>query len=532
VRDISPAERRELLKSQTGKLKETLAAMSLIEAEEALEEGDIATAINAFRDAIKNFPENPFYYIKLSEVFLAESDIPEAIKTLNLALTHSPTNPVIKAKIAELEIANKNANKDKTPSNAPSLANASSASVAIQPPPQGSVKSKYAKLGLPGISPSSAPSSTSLGQDKTVPLPAKVLTKTQLERRERKKELKSQTGRLKETLAEMSLIEAEESLERGDRLTAIIALQDAIRNYPENPAYYLKLAEMHVQDTKIHEAIKLLTTALEYAPQNPELTSKLNQLQESIKPKNEIIAPPQAPNPQALKEIDPAVLADIDAHAGDRSKTPDQKQTSTKFNASKLLCPKCNLINDIQDSKCTSCNTPLNRFNRLKLKSQETILELSNRLKTRDIVVLVAIVIIIIVSVPLARRENAILVEPLEPIDQGVLNPQKAEFQWDSITENIGFLLVIEKDGKKIIERYTNKLVYTLTYEEMQLLEIGSIYKWEAIPVSPKRVTLNYRTKKHEFRLGSNQPSTNQESPPTYNQQNNQPKPIGKGLDK
>jgi ribosomal protein L40E len=243
--------------------------------------------------------------------------------------------------------------------------------------------------------------------------------------------------------------------------------------------------------------------ALEYTPQDTVLNNKLTELQESLKPK--IIAPPPPINPQELKEIPSEVLSDIDSHAIDYSKVPEQKLAGStgKLSANKLLCPKCNTINSVDDAKCTKCHTPLSRFNRLKIKSHETIIELSNRLKTKDIVILIAITIVIIVSFPLARRENAIVVEPLQPTHQAILDPNKAEFQWDAITENIGFLLVIEKDGKKIIERYTNKLIYTLTYEELEMLEVDAVYKWQAIPISPKRVALNYRTMKLEFRVAS-----------------------------
>ncbi|MBI4854389.1 MAG: tetratricopeptide repeat protein [Acidobacteria bacterium] len=523
MRDISPAERRELLKSQTGKLKETLAQMSLIEAEEALEEGDTATAISALYDAIKNFPENPFYYIKLSEVFQSENKVHDAIKVLTSALKHCPTNPVIKAKIAELEIVNKNAkNNALTQANTPNSVSNSATQTATQilsDQATINVKSKYAKLSLPSIS-NPQTSESSAKEDKTVPL-VKTLTKTQLERRERKKELKSQTGRLKETLAEMSLIESEECLERGDRLGAINSLQDAIRNYPENPTYYLKLAELQAQDSKVTEAIKLLNTALEYAPQHPELISKLNELEESIKPKT--IAPPQVASTQELKEVPAEVLADIDAYV-ERSKITNQKQSTIKFNVNKLLCPKCNTINDINSAKCANCNTPLSRFNKLRLKSQETILELQNRIKARDIAILISIAIIIVISFPLARRENAIVVEPLEPSNESTLDLNNAEFQWDTTTENIGFLLIIEKDNKKIIERYTSNLVYTLTYEESGRLQANEVYKWQVVPVSPKRKNLNFRTKQLEFRVAPLNSRSN-------SQENNQKSLQGKNLD-
>lgn len=541
MRDLSAAERRELLKSQTGKLKETLAAMSLIEAEEALEEGDLPRAINSLHDAIKNFPENPFYYIKLSEVFQSESKIPEAIKTLNLALTYCPNNPVVKNKILVLETVSKKLSQADSSQDTHLQTNVviatspidSRANTILPPlltsslPTQlsSSVKSNYAKFGLPGvISTNSSPTENlpKLGKDKTVPLPVKILTKAQLDRRDRKKELKTQTGRLKETLAEMSLIESEECLDRGDRLGAINSLQDAIKNYPENPVYYLRLVEIHVQDNKTPDAIKLLNTALEYTPQHQELTKKLEELEEYLKPKN-IIAPPQAIDPKELKEIPAEVLADIDAHV-EQAKTTNEKQQTTKLNVNKLLCPKCNILNDINDVKCSNCNTPLSRFNRLKTKSQETIVELSNRLKARNVAILIIIAIVIVISFPIAKRENAIVVEPLEPIDKSVLDIRKAEFQWDTVAENIGFLLTIEKDGKKIIERYTSNLIYTLTYEEMGRLEANEVYSWEVTPISPKRQTLNYRTKKLEFRLAPLTPTqSGQENlPPISTQENSQ----------
>jgi tetratricopeptide (TPR) repeat protein len=574
VRDLSASERRELLKSQTGKLKETLAAMSLIEAEEALEEGNTAGAINSFYEAIRHFPENPFYYIKLSEILQGEAKVTDAINTLKSSLQYCPNNPVIKKRLTELEAINPNTSKapaqtinteNTVPLPSPNII-ASKPKLAPPPPPppdlpsqlSSSVKSNYAKLGLPGTSqPQSLEEVSTTSKDKTVPLPVKTLTKTQLERRERKRDLKSQTGRLKETLAEMSLIEAEECLERGDKTGAINSLKDAIKNYPENPTYYLKLTDLYIEENKQPEAIKLLSAALEYSPQNDELKNKLEKIQESLKPKNEIIAP-QVTHSQKLKEIPAEVLADIDAHVErskipnqkqsstietqlERSKIPNQKQPTAKLNANKLLCPKCNIINDIEDLKCTYCNTPLSAANKIKPKPPETVVENSNRLKTKNIIILVVMAIVLAISFPLARRENAIVVDPIEPADKSTLDINKAEFQWDSVTENIGFLLTIEKDNQKIIERYTNNLVYTLSYDEIGLLKTNEVYSWQVIPVSPKRETLNYRTKKSEFKVINSTLSTNSQetsistpSPtPTQsiNQSESQKPSQGKSLD-
>ncbi|MBL8193719.1 MAG: hypothetical protein JNM06_08035, partial [Blastocatellia bacterium] len=83
---------------------------------------------------------------------------------------------------------------------------------------------------------------------------------------------KGQTAKLKETLAEMSFIEAKEALERSDRSSAIKALNEAIKHCPENSTYYLQLVEVLAETSKT-DAINILNTALRFFPDDQLLNN-------------------------------------------------------------------------------------------------------------------------------------------------------------------------------------------------------------------------------------------------------------------
>lgn len=480
-------------KGQTAKLKETLAEMSFIEAKEALERGDRNSAINALNEAIKHCPENSTYYLKLVEV-LAETSKVDAINILNTALRFFPDDKRLNDKLKQLEDSYPDFNETQLDFNY--NLNETMLDFAQEP---GKKLIKFPEKPKPVNLPQTMPVQTkanNLQEAETQPKQSFA---------ERRKNLKSQTGRLKETLAEMSFIEAEESLERGDRSSAIDALNEAIKNFPENSVYYLKLADVLAENSK-PEAITMLNQALDKVSDNSEITAKLAELQPKPKPKSTLST-----------SIKPANFSD-------KAKSPAKvKDDSEVFLSSpddslskKVTCPACKQLNDIKQVKCQRCTRPLSRVNRIKAKSIESVSNLSNRLKTRDIIILIGIIAITLVSFPIAHKQTALVVKILRPNDQGVLFKEQPEFQWDVEMENLGFLLVVEKDGKTIVERFTNNSFYTLSYEEIERLETGELYTWKVIPLSPKRVPLNYKSKVSDFRVAV---KLEQESASQNNQQ-------------
>src|SRR5205823_3979108 len=91
----------------------------------------------------------------------------------------------------------------------------------------------------------------------------------------------SDQDNIKKTLAEMGFIEANERLANGDRPGAISHYRDALNYAPDNESYYLRLAEVLAEDLNtVAEAEQLLTKAVELAPNNMELRSKLAEIRE------------------------------------------------------------------------------------------------------------------------------------------------------------------------------------------------------------------------------------------------------------
>jgi ribosomal protein L40E len=371
---------------------------------------------------------------------------------------------------------------------------------------------------------------------------------------ERRKLLKSQTGRLQETLAEMSSIEAEEALERSDRSGAITSLKEAIKYFPENINYYIKLSEILAIDS-ISEAVATLDKALEYSPNNEEIKERINklkqpnksinssvkQLTQEKKQKGVITLPPsiyktpkKEPEPkfpdfsetiqlQSSSELTvpkritqelvspplpieaPIYSEKINKRTQEIVLLPAEDSVPKISNEKKLLCPKCNLVNSIKSNKCERCNTRLTRFNKIKTQAQQKAIALSNRIKTQNIIILTVIVFAILISIPLAYKDTVIMINPLSPNEKGILYKNNPSFQWDVSAENVLFLLTIQDSkNNKVIERLTDQFIYTLSYEEAETLKTGEVYKWKVIPLSPKRVPLKYKSKELNFILSSN----------------------------
>jgi tetratricopeptide (TPR) repeat protein len=492
------SKEKNLPNGQTAKLKETLAEMSFIEAKEALERGDRNSAINALNEAIKNCPENSTYYLKLVEV-LAENSKTDAINILNTALRFSPDNQLLNNKLKQLEDAYPDFNETQLDFNY----NLNETMLDFpQEPEKKLIKfpEKPKPINIPQITPTQV-GTNNLQEAEIQPKPSFT---------ERRKKLKSQTGKLKETLAEMSFIEAEEALERGDHSGAINALNEAIKNFPENSLYYLKLAEVLAETSK-PEAINILNQSLDKVSDNSEITVKLAELQPKPKPTSTLhTSNKPASSPNNAKSLPTKAKVKDDSEV--ILSSPDDSLPSNK-----ITCPACKQLNDIKQVKCQRCTRPLSRVNRIKAKSIESVSNLSNRLKTRDIIILIGIIVITLASFPIAQKQSALVVKILRPNDQGVLFREQPEFQWDVDMENLGFLLVVEKDGKTIVERFTSNSFYTLSYEEIERLETGELYTWKVIPLSPKRVPLNYKSKVSDFRVAV---KLEQE---TANQNNQQP---------
>lgn len=476
------SKEENLPKGQTAKLKETLAEMSFIEAKEALERSDRSSAIKALNEAIKHCPENSTYYLQLVEV-LAETSKTDAINILNTALRFFPDDQLLNNKLKQLEDSYPDFNETQLDFNY-------NLNETMLDFPQEPAKKliKFPEKPKPINTPQLVPT-----QIKTNNLEESE-TQPKLSFSERRKNLKSQTGRLKETLAEMSFIEAEESLERGDRISAIDALNEAIKNFPENYVYYLKLANILAENSK-SEAIELLKQALDKVSDNSEITAKLAELQPKPKPKPTLSTSNKPVNSSGdIKSLPTKAKVKDDSEV--ILSSPDDNLSTNK-----VACPACKQLNDIKQVKCQRCTRPLSRVNRIKAKSIESVSNLSNHLKTRDIIILIGIMVITLVSFPIAHKQTALAVKILQPNDQGVLFKEQPEFQWDVDMENLGFLLVVEKDGKPIVERFTNNSFYTLSYEEIERLETGELYTWKVIPLSPKRVPLNYKSKVSDFRV-------------------------------
>lgn len=451
MNNISPSERRKKLKSQTGKLKETLAEMSFIEAEEALERSDRSSAISSIKEAIKNFPENPEYYLKLSELLEADS-LTEAIATLNKALEHVPDNEEVTEKLEQLKKLTqlKQAKKIKPIGNIPIT-------------PTQDLSQQKRKKGVITIPPALYKTGQKKGEDDSS---QSAISENTLD-----------NSPIKETMPLESALKT--SINNHNNKTQEIVSLPPTTNDSSSGKEKLLCPKCNLVNNLQNFKCERCGNAL-----NSFNRIKYNTAEISIKDLNK---------EQPLEKS----ISPTNSNTGEIEILPADDAVLSK---KKLRCPKCNLVNSIQNFKCERCGTTLNRFNKVRVQAQQKIGYFSNRLKTSSIIVLSIIGLVLLISLPLAYKDTVMVINPLNPNDQGVLLRENPQFQWEVSAENILFLLTIkENNGNKVIERLTDQYIYTLSYEEIEMLKTGEVYQWQVVPVSPKRVPVKYKSKTLSF---------------------------------
>ncbi len=297
----------------------------------------------------------------------------------------------------------------------------------------------------------------------------------------------AEDGAVKKALAEISFIEANETLEKGDLPSAITKYKEAIGYFPDNTDYYLKLVESFKKDIKYKlELDVLLKDIARKFPDNSEIKEKLEEL-----------------NPLPKQEIKPlAKTINYNKNSWANTKPlEDNKETNLKKPTEKLAkAPKINTSN------ISNAKTPANNSQTKKLKNNVYIFTEETKKQKRYVQVitllfLIALPIGIFLGLNKSYKETIIETVPIAPESQSNLALNQLYFCWASNTDKADYLLQIEQEGNVVLERYTKEKFYLVSQEEAQVIKKNTYCTWRAIPISPKRESLNYRTIEGQFML-------------------------------
>jgi hypothetical protein len=120
-----------------------------------------------------------------------------------------------------------------------------------------------------------------------------------------------------------------------------------------------------------------------------------------------------------------------------------------------------------------------------------------------------AISMLILILLPLgifwglnrSYKETIIETSPISPDAQSKLTQNQLYFCWNSNSDKVDYLFQIEQDGKPVLERYTKEKFYLVSQEDSVLLRKNVYSTWRAIPISPKREPLKYKTYESQFMI-------------------------------
>jgi hypothetical protein len=265
---------------------------------------------------------------------------------------------------------------------------------------------------------------------------------------------KKRTARIASmALAKIAFCDGETLLASGDVEGAIPQFREAINFDDQNDHYYYQLAmALARRNDSRAEAIEMLQKAITLNPDKAEYLEKLEQLQKNV--------PEKAVAIEEINNLNTKVKI-----------VPTQYKRTRTRSVKQLLTKRSEQVGKLVGFKLTA------------------------------IIILVLLSASILLSISWSYKNSRIEITPLWPKDQAALNPSQIEFRWLSSTESVDYLLQLETNGEKVIERYTREKMYTLTREELGLIKPNYHYRWRVIPVSPKRQPVDYKTVDREFKV-------------------------------
>ena len=254
-------------------------------------------------------------------------------------------------------------------------------------------------------------------------------------------------------LARINFFEGESLLKRGEARAAITQFREAINNDEKNDQYYYKLAlTLAADENSMAEAREALLKAIALNKNNPDYQAQLGLLYK--KSGGEAIPVKERHIKRHIETVSPAIKP---ARVGRRKR-------------------------------------------KLRLVGKELI-ERPEGFKLINIIVLGLIVVFTLSALSLSLRASRFEIKLLIPEEKATLKISDIEFRWVPHAGNIDYLIQVETNGKKVLERYTRANRYVPTIEEMSLFKPGYRYQWRVVPISPKRRPLAFKTNDREFKV-------------------------------
>lgn len=287
------------------------------------------------------------------------------------------------------------------------------------------------------------------------------------------------------TLAEMSFYDGKDMLERGDLPGAIGLFREAI-HYDAKKAdyyYYLSLALAKEASTRA-EARAAIQKAIEIERNNPYFHAQLGLI---YKDEGEIYKAIGSFNiALGIDEKHEVAKRELAALKLDSSIRPGR---ATPRGGVKVLTEED--LNEARETK--------GRKGRWVTEGVST--RLPARITPLNIAILMGFLAISVFAIFKSQQVSTIEIKPIVPQDKAVVANTHIEFRWTSSAEGVDYLLQIEQQGKKMLERYTRENLYVLSKEDLENFKPDQTYQWRVIPVSPRREKLDYQTRDHEFRI-------------------------------
>jgi TPR repeat len=292
----------------------------------------------------------------------------------------------------------------------------------------------------------------------------------------------AQDGAVKKALAEISFIEANETLEKGDIQSAIAKYKEAISYSENNADYYLKLVDAFNKDSKYKSELDvLLKDVTRKFPDNGEVKAKLAQL--NPLPKQEA-KKTSKPNDNKKGTETSSKLLEHSKEQKHTEKITKSLKSNAKSNA--------NVDSNIDNSRMRKLKNNVYVFTE-GTKKQNTYVQVIT------VAFLILLPIAILFGLNRSYKETIIETIPVAPESQSNLLVNQLYFCWTSNTDKTDYLLQIEQEGKPVLERYTREKFYSLSQEDAKSIKKNVYCTWRAIPISPKREPLKYKSSDGQF---------------------------------
>lgn len=333
------------------------------------------------------------------------------------------------------------------------------------------------------------------------------------------------------TLAEVSFMEANELLAKGDYLNAIKFYQDAINYEPNNQTYRQKLAQASDlaknKQSTTNSAKKMtskllqdLTNSSNPANSNNLANKKVEKEPASV---NETLAAVSFMEANelldagnmlgAIERLREAVKYDPNnsVYATKLASVLVESKTAKTTQLKKADLPKSALAllpNDEEKpaptkGKTSKLSKNLKTTEESNLDSPLSTTISSKKTKTsRRSFIAIVISSIVISLVAIFYQSQTVVLTPVSlsyPTDQAKLNTNQLEFEWKSTGSK--FLFQIESLGKVIVSVYTEETRYKLTSEQVKLFKLKTDYKWRVVPVDFKGQELPSKIQERWFEV-------------------------------